>query len=93
MISKEMSLVEIEANVRKALAECSYWGEIPLSRNEYEYMCEYMASKRKEKSITAFVDLVCSLSSRQMKKVKFALRLNVEEHFLCRVLIILIVLF
>lgn len=38
-------------------------------------------------------NLVCSLSSRQMKKVKFALRLNVEEHFLCRVLIILIVLF
>lgn len=38
-------------------------------------------------------DMVCSLSSRQMKKVKFALRLNVEEHFLCRVLIILIVLF
>ena len=37
--------------------------------------------------------MVCSLSSRQMKKVKFALRLNVEEHFLCRVLIILIVLF
>ena len=39
------------------------------------------------------VTMVCSLSSRQMKKVKFALRLNVEEHFLCRVLIILIVLF
>ena len=61
MISKEMSLVEIEANVRKALAECSYWGEIPLSRNEYEYMCEYMASKRKEKSITAFVDWLFKL--------------------------------
>ena len=58
MIKEDMSLVDIEFAIRQRLKECSYWGELPISKKQYEYLCSALSEKREGKTTNEFIDFL-----------------------------------
>ena len=58
MIQKEMSLADIEFRIREELKKCSYWGELPVSRTQYENLCDAIKAEKENKSTTEFVNFL-----------------------------------
>lgn len=58
LISDGMSLDDIEIAIRQELKECSYWGELPVSKKQYEYLCSALSEKQKDNTATEFINLI-----------------------------------
>ena len=56
LISEDKSLLGIETSIQEALLECDFWGELSVSRQQYEYLCDSLRNKRNEKSLLEYID-------------------------------------
>lgn len=56
MIQEDKSVLEIEMSIREELKNCSYWGELPVSRAQYEHLCNRLLERKPDESVPAQLD-------------------------------------
>ena len=61
LVNDEKSLFEIEINIQEQLESCSYWGELPITMGEYEYLCTALREKHREENNKKFLERLFKL--------------------------------
>lgn len=58
LISEGKKLKDIEYEIRQELKRCDYWGALPISRKQYDYLCQALKERRGDKSTSEFINLL-----------------------------------